>query len=66
MPSTDGRAKRRLAAKLEFLCYPGFADFLRDVIQVYEITPTPEEADYDLSFENLQADTFTSMMFPES
>jgi len=53
--------QRRLAAKMEFLYYPDFADFLKDVVGFYEIVQTPEEADYDLSLESLQADTFNSM-----
>ena len=56
---------RREAAKLEFLHYPGFIDFLRDVVRTFELVSTPEEADFDLSLESLQADTFSRMLFPQ-
>jgi len=57
---------RRQAAKLEFHCYPKFTDFLKEVVCFYEIVQTSDEADYDLSPENLMIDTFSSIMFPNN
>ncbi|MCL2632786.1 MAG: hypothetical protein FWD45_06870, partial [Coriobacteriia bacterium] len=54
--------QRRQANKLEFLHRPGFTDFLEDIVCTYRIALTHEEADFDLSLESLQADTFSQIL----
>lgn len=55
---------RRKAALLKFEHYPMLIDFLRNVVCFCKLHPSPDDADYDLSLEALQADTFGNMLFP--
>jgi len=54
---------RRQAVKAEFEHYPKFTDFI-SIFNDSKFVTTPEDADYNLSLEDLSQDTFTSMLYP--
>jgi len=59
----DVQEARLEATKLEHLYTPDFENFIA-TLEDCEFVDSPDKADYDLSLEGLQTDTFSGIMYP--